>query len=183
VIGPVLGTALAVTWSNATIMGTIKHIIIAAVLGAPLLIGCSSNTPEEQSKEMQERMNDATEDLDDAAAKAGQELERERIALVQELQDLRNSIEKSLNDTEKDLADKDIKAEDRTKAENMKVELERELKVVDDAIADVRKADKTTWEEVKLRGRNTVNDVEAWWKRQKENVDRNTDADRDSDGH
>jgi len=47
----------------------------------------------------------------------------------------------------------------------------------------VEGSDGTTWVVVRDEKRKTSDEGVGWWKRTQDNIDKNTDADQDGDGH
>ncbi|MEO8589139.1 MAG: hypothetical protein ABI432_07220 [Flavobacteriales bacterium] len=168
-------------------MNTVKTmniaVLVTALSGGLMLASCSE-TPKEQSEEMNKKMEGVQEEMQDVAtADTRAEWQNEREDVLTKLRNMRDDIDKELNRCNEKLAGKDLKASERAEQTAMQAELMREKTTVVDLLAKVEGSDQTTWSTVKEDTRKTSDDVEAWWKRFKDNIDKKTDADRDNDGH
>ena len=135
------------------------------------------------SDEMQKIADDAANmDATNAA-----EWEKQRNAILTDLRDLRDGIDKDLAKCNEALAKKDLRSMERGQQQNMKEELEREKAVVDGAIARVEEVGADASQEdrsrVRIAAENTRDEVKTWWAKRKEVQDKHTDADYDNDGH
>jgi hypothetical protein len=170
--------------TNDLIMKRLTYAALAAVTLGLTLPSCST-TPEEQQEKtaesldkIEDKMVDATQDADTRA-----EWEKERSDVLTDLRNLRDDIDKKLNDCNEKLARTDLKASERKDEEAMKAELEREKGIVDGLVKDVENASETTWATVRVDTKNASDKVKDWWTRFKENMDKKTDRDNDGDGH
>lgn len=176
---------VAVTENRKT-MTTLKQPVMMAslIVGSLLFVRCA-NTPEEQRDNMENKMEKIEDKALDAQTTAdnAREWENERNEVLEDLRDLRGNIDDKLAETNEDLAKKDLKASKRAECEAMQTELMREKEVVDGQIAKVEAATPESWDMTRTEADKAASDVKAWWEKQKENVDRKTDADNDHDGH
>lgn len=157
-------------------------MFFTALAGSLLFISCS-DTPAEQQDRMNDKMENAKEAVKDMSAGAGTEFDRDRNTVADDLRGLRDNIDNKLKDANDKLAKTDLKADERTKAEAMKAELEKEKAEVDRELDKVANATVETWNDVKAEAIKTGDEVKSWWNSQKENIDKKTDADHDNDGH
>jgi len=161
--------------------------IATALSGVVLLQSCSNTeTPAEQANDTNDEMQQIADDAAKKQADTNLEWENQRNAILTDLRDLRDGIDKDLGKTNEDLAKKGLKASDRTKHEAMKAELEREKVRVDETIvameggAEVAVPERET---MRMKAEQTRDEVKTWWEKRKEEQDKHTDADYDSDGH
>ena len=159
-----------------------KGILITALIGSLIFMGCS-NTPAEQQDKTDNKLENVKDKVNDMNAEAGAQFDKDRKAVVDDLTDLRNNIDQKLTDTNDKLAKKDLKPSERTEAQAMKAELEQEKAKVDAEMAKVQSSTSETWNDVKAEANKTSDDVKSWWGRLKENVDKKTKSDKDNDGH
>jgi hypothetical protein len=159
-----------------------RNLWITAALGGTLLLWSCSETPADQAEDTNDQMQKIADDArDDAATML--EWENERNAILADLRSLRDEIDKELGKTNEELAKKDLKADDRTKHEAMKAELEKEKDLVDGTITNLEGATPETREAVRAEAEQTRSEVKTWWEKRKEVQDQHTDADYDKDGH
>ena len=161
--------------------------IATALSGVVLLQSCSNTeTPAEQANDTNDEMQQIADDAAKKQADTNLEWENQRNAILTDLRDLRDGIDKDLGKTNEDLAKKGLKASDLTKHEAMKAELEREKVRVDETIvameggAEVAVPERET---MRMKAEQTRDEVKTWWEKRKEEQDKHTDADYDSDGH
>ena len=67
--------------------------------------------------------------------------------------------------------------------EASRVELKDQMKRLEDGLDQVDRSTNETWKDVKENTSKTTEDVDNWFERQAEIIDRKTDADKDMDGH
>lgn len=154
--------------------------LVATIGLVGLLIACSGPAAEERpaaSPAVQQEQADAKR-VERAA-----EVRRERTGVVNELQDIRADIDRKLAEVNKELENGKLKKEIRKEKEEWRDNLEDQRKDVDQAIDNVQGSTDDTWDEVKAGTRNTIDAVGDWFKKQAENIDKETKADADKDGH
>ena len=146
-------------------------IISAALIGAALSFTACSETPKDAER-MEQKVDNAMEDLRAGKDEVGRELRdlREKLALEATLADEK-------------LKDPALKAEERAEWENYKKEVNEQIDRLDGELNDVESATSEVWENVKTESRNAMKDVGDWFARQADKIDRKTDADKDNDGH
>ncbi len=158
-------------------------LAIAAITGSLLLAACS-NSPAEQSADMEKKMDKIEDKMADSkVADSPAEWENEREAILKDLRDLRDNIDRKLARTTEKLASKDLKPSERTEQEAMRVELNREKDKVAAAITKAENATDANWNASKAELRQAADEVQGWWARQMEKIDVETKADNDKDGH
>jgi len=166
---------------------TLKSFLIATALsGAVLLPGCSE-TPAEQAEDTSATLSKIAEEAAARESNSLLEWKKERNAILTDLRDLRDGIDKDLNDCNTELAKKDIRSIERTRQQTMKDELEKEKALVEGAIASIEgistDANETERNTVKVKAEETRSAVRIWWEKRKEGFDRATRQDHDNDGH
>jgi len=146
-------------------------IISAALIGAALSFTACSDTSKDAER-MEQKVDNAMEDLRAGKDEVGRELRdlREKLALEATLADEK-------------LKDPALKAEERAEWENYKKEVNEQIDRLDGELNDVESATSEAWENVKTESRSAMKDVGDWFARQAEKIDRKTDADKDNDGH
>jgi chromosome segregation ATPase len=163
-----------------------RTIILALATGLGLLCACSSpDTPQEQREDVNKKLDKVEDKMADAPSDADtrQEWEAERNAVLKDLRDLRDQVDRKLGEVNVKLARTDLKPSERTDHVAMKAELEKEKTAIEKLIGDVEDAREDNWNTVRLDMRRATDDLKSWWARFKDDVDRSTDADRDRDGH
>ena len=154
-----------------------------AIMAGSLFLASCTNTTAEQKQETDKKLDKLEDRVADVTAAKPATWEDERRDILRDLQDLRNSIDKKLEETNAKLEDKKLSASDRTEAAAFKVELTREKAAVADLIKQAEDSDESTWDKTKAAVKRGSDDVKAWWARLKDNVDKKTDSDKDNDGH
>lgn len=157
-----------------------------AICGVVLLPGCSE-TPDEQAQETSDALNKIADDATDRESNTLVEWEKERNAILTDLRDLRDGIDKDLGECNTQLANKDLRSIERAKQETMKTELEKEKALVEGAIASIEgistNANEAERNSVKVKAEETRSAVRIWWDKRKEGFDKATRQDNDHDGH
>lgn len=158
-------------------------LAIALVTGSCIFTGCS-DTPAEQQKETENKLDKIEDKMTDAKlADTPKEWEKERADILEDLRELRNDIDDELNKVNVALADKDIKPSVRKDKVALKLELEREKANLEGMVTRAEAATDATWTTTRADLDKAANETKGWWARQKENIDKKTDADNDKDGH
>ena len=157
-----------------------------ALCGIVIIPGCS-DTPAEQAQQTSETLSNIADNAAKEEVHTNLQWEKERSAILTDLRDLRASIDKDLDATNVTLAKKDLRSIERSRQENMKVELEREKVLLDGAIASVEgigtEAPADERSNTRVAAEKVRDDVKSWWAARKEEQDRHTSADFDKDGH
>jgi len=145
-------------------------------------MGCS-NTAEDQAEKMENKMGNVQDELNDASeADTRAAYERERGDALDKLQGFRSNIDRELANVNERLVSKDMKADKRSEQEALKVELETQQAEVGRLITKVENSQQGNWVSVKEETREGSDQVEGWWNRTKDNVDKMTKSDKDKDG-
>lgn len=161
---------------------TTTLVIATTIAGGMLLMGCS-NTAEDQADKMENKMDQVQDELNDASeADTRAAYERERGDALDKLYSFRENIDRELVSVNERLTNKDLGADKRAKQEALKAELETQQAEVGRLITSVENSQQGTWLSVKEETREASNEVESWWNRTKDNIDKMTDADKDMDG-
>lgn len=171
--------------ANPNIMNNPKNIalVVAAVAGSLTLWSCT-DTPAEQSDEMNAKMDQVQEKMEDAsAAPTLAAWENERNDILSDLRSMRDDIDAELGRCNERLAGKGLKPSERTDELAMQAELMREKTTVEELIARVEGSSEGTWVAVKEDTRKASEEVQGWWARFKDNIDKKTRSDKDMDGH
>jgi predicted nuclease with TOPRIM domain len=162
-------------------METMKLGAMITLTGA-LLISCAENPDIDASPGSADTVVLGQAD-DGTSRETMAAVAEERQKMTGELRDLREDVEDRLEKVNERLARTDLDASTRKAVEEERKALIDLRDRIDGSLRDIEKADDTTWTNIKAGVRNTVNDVEAWFKKMGEKVDKETPADRDNDGH
>lgn len=161
---------------------TTTLLLATTIAGGMLLVGCS-NTAENQADKMEDKMDNVQDKLNDAAeADTRAAYERERGDALDKLYNFRANIDRELANVNERLASKDMKADKRAEQQALKTELETQQTEVGRVITNVENSQQGTWITVKEETREASDKVENWWTRTKDNIDGNTNSDKDMDG-
>lgn len=163
------GTEVDGPWPKSQIMNT--KLISAAVVGSFLALTACSDAPKNADK-MEQKVDNAMEDL-----RAGKD------EVGRELRDLREKLAVELTKAEEKLKDPSLKPEERAEWEAFKADVNTQIARLDGNLNDVESATSNVWEDVKAGTRRTADDIGDWFERQADKIDRKTEADKDNDGH
>ncbi len=166
-------------------MNTPKNLgLMATVIAGCLAFASCSDTPAEQSEEMNAKVDQVQDKMEDAsAAPTLAAWENERNDILSDLRGMRDDIDAELGRCNERLAGKGLKPSERTDELAMQAELMREKTTVDELIARVEGSNEGTWVAVKEDTRKASEEVQGWWARFKDNIDKKTRSDKDMDGH
>lgn len=145
--------------------------MLAGAFGVGLLFTACSSEPEDKRDRMQDKQENIQEDMRDVDMEDRESFEKDRQDILGDLRDLRSDITDDLEKSEKKLAETDLDAEDRTRHERLRTELEQQRKVVDDQIQKVENASMGTWDQVRTETDRTIKDANDYYEREK--LDRN----------
>ncbi len=148
-----------------------KIIINLGLVVATLGFVACNNAPADETK-MEQKVDNAIEDISTAKADAAKNMRalHEKLAI-------------RLVKVEARLQEPGITVEQKKEWETSRTELKDQMKRLEDGIAEVEGSTNETWKDVKEGTRQTTEDVDNWFQRQAEIIDRKTDADKDKDGH
>lgn len=139
----------------------------------------SGDASEKTTDQMQENKNE----MNEAKTESSEEWREERTEAVAELRELRATLE-SQQVREQERLDKGIKdAGKKAECQAMIAELNTNIARVDASLMKMDASTGTDWSNVKAETRMATDETKTWWGRQKEMVDKKTDADKDNDGH
>jgi len=163
-------------------MNNATGLSAAVMAGSPL--PRRSKTPDEQptyANTTEENVRKDIPKLPNNTASEG--WNAESAAMHAELHALRSPIEQRLASSKERIAAKRMSAAARANEKAISVELARELDTLGDLIKNAEGATPSTWDTVKVDAREATNTGNARWKWLKDNVDRTTLSDNDTDGH
>jgi hypothetical protein len=155
----------------------ISMMLSTFALSTLALLGCTTGPDPDR---MEEKVDNKLEQLD---KQMDTDIEKSRVELTADLRGLRSDIEGYIIRTDEKLGQKDLKAEERTRLEEKRALYNQQLARIDLAVSDVGMATRETWVKVDTDTRSIVDELEAWWKLEKEGFDLATEADADKDGH
>lgn len=165
-------------------MKTPDRLLLAGTMICSLLLTACSNTAEEAQDKMENKLENVQEDLNEATeAETRKAYEADRNDVLTDLRGMRDDIERELGALNERLLSKDLKNEKRTEQEALKAELESQKEEIGYLITRVEDSDQGTWISVKEDTRSLGDKIEARWNKMKDGVDKQTDADKDKDGH
>ena len=150
------------------------------LLSGGLLAACGTEAGKETERR-QEQMQENKAEMNEADTK--QEWLRERDEARKELADLRENMSDRLERERKRLADGIKDGEKRAECERHIAELQQNIARIDASTTGLSTATDKTWESIKRESRQAADETKSWWDRQKEAIDKKTDADKDKDGH
>jgi chromosome segregation ATPase len=145
-----------------------------------MLAACGSEAGKETERTT-EQMQENKKEMAEADTK--KEWLNERDEARKELADLRESMSVRLERERTRLADGIKDAGKKKECETHIAELEKNIARIDASSTRVGKATQETWEDIKRESRQAADETKSWWARQKEWIDKQTDADKDHDGH
>lgn len=148
-----------------------KTIINLGLVAVTLAFVACTNTPADRTK-MERQVDNAIEDIGAAKTNA-----------AKRMRELHEKLAIRLVKVEARLQEPGITVEQRNEWETSRTELKAQMKRLEDGLAEVEGSTNETWKDVKEGMRQTTEDVDNWFKRQAEIIDRKTDADKDNDGH
>lgn len=153
-------------------------LMIATASLLLLLTACTK--PADKAEKIEEQVNKELDQLDKAMA---QDAQIERAAMTEDLRNLRIRVADELAAAERKLSAANLGAKDRAAWEAYRRELLVQRDRIDRNLSAMGLATRDTWNDVKREAESIKLDVEEWFKRQAEKVDRRTKADADKDGH
>lgn len=153
-------------------------LMIATASLLLLLTACTK--PADKAEKIEEQVNKELDQLDKAMA---QDAQIERAAMTEDLRNLRIRVADELAAAERKLSAANLGAKDRAAWEAYRRELLVQRDRIDRNLSAMGLATRDTWNDVKRETETIKRDVEEWFKRQAEKVDRRTKTDADKDGH
>lgn len=147
------------------------NIIYVGMLGTFCAFAACSSAPENADR-MEQKVDNAMEDL-----------RRGKDEASRELRSLREDLAVELTKADERLKDPALTEAERTEWGAYKTDVNDQIARLDANLNDVESASAETWEDVKAGTRKVADDVGNWFQRQAEKIDKKTDADNDNDGH
>jgi hypothetical protein len=161
---------------------TMKYLILPALVGGLLLTSCGTQ-PGDATEKTNEQLQENKKEMTDARAEGTEEWREERTEAVKELRDLRATLEERQLREQKRLNDGIKDEEKRAETQAVVTELGTNIARIDATLAKMDASTGADWSRVRSEARQTADETKSWWDRQKELIDRKTDADNDRDGH
>jgi hypothetical protein len=149
----------------------------AFMLSGMLIAGCG---PAEQAENTKEKVDSGIEQLNDDLRA---DLEKDKAELTADLERLKVRTETKILNFDERLRDDKLTPAERKELEDARKELKGQLTRIEVATSNVGVATRDSWLEVKDATDKVVDDIDGWFARQAEKMDKKTDADRDGDGH
>jgi hypothetical protein len=148
-----------------------KNIVMIGLVATTLGFAACNSAPTEETR-MEKKVDNALDEVGTAKTDAAQTMRalHEKLAI-------------RLVKVEARLQEPGITAEQKKELESSRAEFMDQMKRLEDGIAEVEGSTNATWNDVKEDTRQTTEDVDNWFQRQAEIIDRKTDADKDKDGH
>ena len=148
-----------------------KIIINLGLMAATLGYVACNDAPADEKK-MEQKVDNAIEDIGKARAEA-----------AKDMRDLHEKLAIRLVKVDARLDEPGASETQLTEWKATRSELKDQMKRLEDGIAELEGSTNETWKEVKEGSRQTTEDVDNWFQRQAEIIDHKTDADKDKDGH
>ncbi len=156
------------------------QLLATVLLSGGLLAACGTEAGKETERTT-EQLQENKKELAEADTK--KEWINERDEAREELARLRETLSDRLERERKRLADGIKDAEKKKECETHIAELEKNIVRIDASSTRVGEATEETWQDIKRGSRQAADETKGWWDRQKEWIDKQTDADKDHDGH
>jgi hypothetical protein len=154
----------------------------ACLFGLLLLNACDTGSADATAKTTDQIQENRSE-INNANAEGHEEWHNERAEAIKELRELRGTL-MDQQASEQKLLDAGIKdAERKSECVAMIAELGSNIARIDASLLKLEATTGTDWSSVKAEARRTADDTKSWWSRQRELIDKKTDADNDNDGH
>lgn len=156
------------------------NILLGLAIASLAMLAASCSSPAEEAENVEQQVDKKLNELDKAMA---QDIERDRAVMTEDLRILRIRIADKLVEVEAKLASKGLKANERAELETLRTELVDQRDRIDRNLSAVGLATRDTWNDVKRGIEEVRKDVDGWFHRQAEKVDKKTKGDKDGDGH
>ena len=150
--------------------------------GGLLFTSCASE-PGDATEKTTDQMQENSKELNEAQADNSTEWLEERTEATKELRDLRTTLEERQIREQERLNEGIKDAKKKAETEAVIAELSANIARIDASLGKMEASTNTDWSNVKSEARQTADETKTWWDRQKEAVDKKTDADKDNDGH
>ncbi|MBP6573654.1 MAG: hypothetical protein KA230_04330 [Flavobacteriales bacterium] len=149
----------------------------AFMLSGMLFVGCG---PAEQAENTKDKVDSGIQELNEDLRA---DIEKDKAALTADLERLKVRTETKTINFEERLRDDKLTPAERKELEDAHKEMKGQLVRIEVATSNVGVATRDSWLEVKDESSKVVDDIDNWFERQAEKMDKKTDADRDGDGH
>lgn len=163
-------------------MKTGSILPVTCLLGGLLFTSCGTN-PGNATEKTNEQMQENRSEINEAKTENAEEWREERVEAIKELRDLRATLENRQMREQERLNEGIKNAEKKAECQAVITELGTNIARIDASLTKMEASTGTDWSNVKAEGRQTADETKTWWDRQKEMVDKKTDADKDNDGH
>ena len=141
-------------------MNIILSAAFRVLVGLGLVVALYSCGPSHDSQKLQARVDDALNDVD-----------RDRNSVRNELIELRQDLDHKILDTEAELKNEGLTAEERADREQVLHELQGNRERVQQALIDLERSDESSWLEVRQRSKSLTRSVDKWFERRAEQED------------
>lgn len=163
-------------------MRTQNLLTTTLLLGGLAFTSCGTD-PGDATEKTNEQLQENRSEMNEAKTEDSGEWLQERTEATKELRDLRATLEER-QIREQDRLNKGIKdPKEVAETEAVVAELRTNIARIDATLGKLDTSTPTDWSNVKMEARRTADETKTWWERQKEAVDKKTDADKDNDGH
>lgn len=162
-------------------MKTNSFLPLTCLIGGLLFTGCMNGG--DATEKTTDQMRENKKEMNEAKTESAEEWLEERAEAVKELRYLRTTLEEQQIREQKRLTDGIKDAKKKAESQAMVTELGANITRIDASLAKMEASTDTDWNNVKAEARKTADDTKTWWDRQKEMIDKKTDADNDNDGH
>lgn len=149
----------------------------AFMLSGMLFVGCG---PAEQAENTKEKVDSGIEELNEDLRA---DIEKDKAELTADLERIKLRTEAKIINFEERLRNDKLTPAERKELEDALKEMKGQQTRIEVATSNVGVATRDSWLEVKDATNNVVDDIDNWFERQAEKMDKKTDADRDGDGH
>lgn len=167
---------------NTPTMKTQVFQCATALFGVLLFTACgteSGDVTEKTTEQLQENRSE----MNEARADVREEWREERTEAMKELRDLRATLEDRQIREQKRLDDGIKDADSKSECQLLIAELGANIARIDASLMKMEASTATDWSNMKAEARRTADNTKGWWSRQRELIDKKTDADNDNDGH
>ncbi len=167
---------------NENTMKTYSFLPIICLIGGSMF-ATSCMQPGDATEKTNDQMQENKTEMNDAKMESSEAWRDERTEAVKELRDLRETLADRQMSEQKKLNDGIKDASKKAECQAMVTELGTNIARIDASLAKMEASTGTDWSNMKMEARKTADDTKTWWDRQKEMIDKKTDADKDHDGH
>jgi hypothetical protein len=163
-------------------MKTHSFLSLTCLLGALLCTSCGMDRGDATEKTT-DQLNENKSEMNAAKTESSKEWREERTEAMKELRDLRATLETEQIREQERLKDGIKDAKKKAECTAVIAELGANITRIDASLVKMDASTGADWNDLKAEARKTADDTRTWWDRQKEMIDKKTDADNDNDGH